>query len=110
MPGDVVKLAAGDLVPADARLIDARDLFVNQALLTGEPYPAEKHACDLAGEIAQPDEETNLVFMGTSVVSGTATALACRTGKRRASAASPPSLPTAGHRMPSRSGCASSGS
>ena len=81
VPGDVVKLSAGDLVPADARLIAARDLFVNQALLTGEPYPAEKHACDLAGEIAQPDEETNLVFMGTSVVSGTATALACRTGK-----------------------------
>ena len=54
MPGDVVKLAAGDLVPADARLINARDLFVNQALLTGEPYPAEKHACDLAGETAQP--------------------------------------------------------
>ena len=81
VPGDVMKLAAGDLVPADARLIAARDLFVNQALLTGEPYPAEKHACDLAGEIAQPDEETNLVFMGTSVVSGTATALACRTGK-----------------------------
>ena len=81
VPGDVVKLAAGDIVPADARLIAARDLFVNQALLTGEPYPAEKHACDLAGEIAQPDEETNLVFMGTSVVSGTATALACRTGK-----------------------------
>ena len=81
VPGDVVKLCAGDVVPADARLIAARDIFVNQALLTGEPYPAEKHARDLTGEIAQPDEETNLVFMGTSVVSGTATAVACRTGK-----------------------------
>ncbi|MGZ5914566.1 MAG: HAD-IC family P-type ATPase [Hyphomicrobium sp.] len=81
VPGDVVRLSAGDIVPADARLIAARDLFVNQALLTGEPYPAEKHACDLAGEIAQPDEETNLVFMGTSVVRGAATAVACRTGK-----------------------------
>ena len=81
VPGDVVRLSAGDIVPADARLIAARDLFVNQALLTGEPYPAEKHACDLAGETAQPDEETNLVFMGTSVVSGAATAVACRTGK-----------------------------
>jgi Mg2+-importing ATPase len=81
VPGDVVKLAAGDIVPADCRLIKSRDLFVNQALLTGEPYPAEKHAGDLAGEIAEPDEETNCVFMGTSVVSGTASALVCRTGR-----------------------------
>src|SRR5262245_16307152 len=44
VPGDVVKLCAGDLVPADARVIEARDFFVNQALLTGEPYPVEKHA------------------------------------------------------------------
>src|SRR3954471_14733125 len=42
VPGDVVRLAAGDLVPADCRLIEARDLFVNQAMLTGEPFPAEK--------------------------------------------------------------------
>lgn len=81
VPGDVVKLAAGDIVPADCPLIKSRDLFVNQALLTGEPYPAEKHAGDLAGEIAEPDEETNCVFMGTSVVSGTASALVCRTGR-----------------------------
>jgi Mg2+-importing ATPase len=45
VPGDVVNLSAGDIVPADSRLIKARDLFVNQALLTGEPYPAEKHPC-----------------------------------------------------------------
>src|SRR5512135_2062532 len=44
VPGDVVLLAAGDLVPADGRVLDARDLFVNQALLTGESYPVEKHA------------------------------------------------------------------
>ena len=42
VPGDVVRLAVGDLVPADCRLIEARDLFVNQSMLTGEPYPAEK--------------------------------------------------------------------
>ncbi len=78
VPGDVVKLAAGDIVPADSRLIKSRDLFVNQALLTGEPYPAEKHD----GEVPeQSTEETNLVFMGTSVVSGNATALVCRTGR-----------------------------
>jgi P-type Mg2+ transporter len=81
VPGDIVKLAAGDIVPADCRLVKSRDLFVNQALLTGEPYPAEKHDDDLAGEIAQPDEATNCVFMGTSVVSGIASALVCRTGK-----------------------------
>jgi Mg2+-importing ATPase len=44
VPGDVVLLAAGDLVPADGRLLEARDFFVNEALLTGESYPAEKHA------------------------------------------------------------------
>ncbi|HXI54837.1 MAG TPA: cation-transporting P-type ATPase, partial [Polyangia bacterium] len=44
VPGDVCVLSAGDLVPADARLLEARDLFVNQSLLTGEPYPIEKHA------------------------------------------------------------------
>ena len=46
VPGDVVLLAAGDLVPADGRLLEARDFFVNEALLTGESYPAEKHARD----------------------------------------------------------------
>src|SRR5262249_19683558 len=46
VPGDVVRLAAGDLAPADCRLLESRDLFVNQALLTGEPYPVEKQATD----------------------------------------------------------------
>jgi Mg2+-importing ATPase len=50
VPGDVVLLAAGDLVPADGRLLEARDFFVNEALLTGESYPAEKHARDEGGE------------------------------------------------------------
>ena len=48
VPGDVVELRAGHIVPGDCRLLAARDLFVNQALLTGEPYPVEKHAVDLA--------------------------------------------------------------
>src|SRR5450432_2080811 len=48
VPGDVVELIAGDLVPADSRLLESRDLFVNQALLTGEPYPAEKVVEDTA--------------------------------------------------------------
>ena len=72
--GDVVRLSSGDILPADCRLISARDLFVNQALLTGEPYPVEKHAGDVSGEV------TNVAFMGTSVVSGTGSALVCRTG------------------------------
>ncbi len=55
VPGDIVELIAGDLVPADARLLESRDLFVNQALLTGEPYPAEKHASDAAPGTDKPD-------------------------------------------------------
>lgn len=79
VPGDVVRLIAGDLVPADGRLIEARDLFVNQALLTGEPYPAEKHAVDLPHAV-DPGGATNTLFMGTSVISGTGVAVILRTG------------------------------
>ena len=75
VPGDVVHLSAGDIVPADGRLLESRDLFVNQALLTGEPYPAEKQADDTAA---------SAVFMGTSVISGTAVMLVCRTAARTA--------------------------
>ncbi len=78
-PGDVVLLAAGDLVPADGRVLEARDLHVNQALLTGEPYPAGKRPGDLPGTVGMPGA-TNAVFMGTSVVSGSARVLICRTG------------------------------
>jgi Mg2+-importing ATPase len=81
VPGDVIELIAGDLVPADARLIESRDLFVNQALLTGESYPSEKHAADLAGPPGDADAASNLVFAGTSVISGTATAVICLTGR-----------------------------
>ena len=74
VPGDVVRLAAGDLVPADCRLIEARDLFVNQAMLTGEPYPAEKRVDASAPRRGMPGEAVNAVFMGTSVISGSAVA------------------------------------
>ena len=89
VPGDVVTLAAGDLVPADADLIDARALFVNQALLTGEPYPAAKRAGGpgtAAGEVAPGDvaAATGRVFMGSSVISGAATAVVTETGARTA--------------------------
>jgi Mg2+-importing ATPase len=84
VPGDIVELIAGDLVPADARLLESRDLFVNQALLTGEPYPAEKQASNAALGAENPAGASNAVFAGTSVISGTATIVICRTGGKTA--------------------------
>jgi len=80
VPGDIVRLAAGDRVPADARLLEARDLHVQQAALTGESMPAEKDADDIEVAPRQPADARNVVFLGTSVVSGTATALVVATG------------------------------
>lgn len=79
VPGDVIELRAGDLVPADARVLEARDCFVNQALLTGESYPVEKRATEVAAGTEMAAAE-NALFMGTSVVGGMARALVCRTG------------------------------
>jgi P-type Mg2+ transporter len=78
--GDVVLLAAGDLVPADGRLLEARDFFVNEALLTGESYPAEKHARDEGVESTEVAEATNAAFMGSSVMNGSAKLFVCATG------------------------------
>lgn len=78
VPGDVILLAAGDLVPADGRLLEAKDFFVNQALLTGEPYPVEKKLGELPNE-TEILSATNTVLRGTSVVSGTAKVLICET-------------------------------
>ena len=80
VPGDIVRLAAGDRVPADARLLEARDLHVQQAALTGESMPAEKDADDIDVAPRQPADARNVIFFGTSVVSGTATALVVATG------------------------------
>ncbi|WP_370674314.1 magnesium-translocating P-type ATPase [Pleomorphomonas sp. PLEO] len=80
VPGDIVELIAGDLVPADGRLIASRDLFVNEALLTGEAYPAEKSVGDFSTAATSPTGATNAVFAGTSVISGTASVLICQTG------------------------------
>jgi Mg2+-importing ATPase len=77
VPGDVVRLAAGDLVPADGIVLEARDFFVNQAQLTGEPYPVEKRPA--ASPPTGADDE-NGVFMGSSVVSGAATMRVLATG------------------------------
>ena len=81
VPGDVVQLSAGDRVPADGRVLEARDFFVSQSLLTGEPYPVEKHA-DEAVAGPDPDTASNAVFMGSSVISGSALLLVCLTGRR----------------------------
>jgi len=82
VPGDVVMLGAGDLVPADGRLIATRDLFVNQALLTGESYPVEKSTAD--GDAREMTQATNAAFAGTSVISGYGTMVVCRTGRASA--------------------------
>lgn len=77
--GDVIHLSAGDLVPADARLLQTSDLHVQQSALTGESMPAEKRACPDMLACGGPRSES-LVFLGTSVLSGTATAVVFATG------------------------------
>ena len=80
VPGDLVVLSAGDLVPADLRVLSCKDLFVNQAALTGESEPVEKSDRLPDAAPAEPLEAADLVFMGTSVVSGMALCLAVATG------------------------------
>jgi len=79
-PGDILHLGAGDIVPADVRLVSSKDLFVNQTALTGEALPVEKHAPRLDKLPQNPIEITNVCFMGTNIESGTATAVAILTG------------------------------
>jgi P-type Mg2+ transporter len=78
--GDVALLAAGDLVPCDGRVLEAKDFFVNQALLTGEAFPVEKSPAESPGE-PEVLAAANTVLLGTSVISGTAKVLMCRTGQ-----------------------------
>ncbi|MDD2925421.1 magnesium-translocating P-type ATPase [Rhodoferax sp.] len=80
MPGDVVLLSAGSLIPADGVVLQARDCFVNQAVLTGETFPVEKRPGAVAAK-ASLAERANCVFMGTSVSSGTAQVLVTQTGQ-----------------------------
>ena len=82
VPGDIVRLTAGDMVPADVRVLTAKDLFLNQAALTGESVPVEKKAPPASGEISNPLDLPNIGFLGTSVESGTATAVVLHTGKQ----------------------------
>ena len=80
VPGDIVQLSAGSLIPADGVVLDGKDFFVSQAVLTGETYPVEKKN-EPVSEKAGINERTNCVFMGTSVRSGSGKVLIVKTGK-----------------------------
>ena len=82
VPGDVIKLSAGDMIPGDVRVLSCKDLFVSQGSLTGESLPVEKfHDPETKTEVStSPTEIKNTCFMGTSVQSGTATAVVVTTG------------------------------
>jgi Mg2+-importing ATPase len=82
VPGDIIRLAAGDMVPADVRVLTAKDLFLNQAALTGESMPVEKKAAPTSGEIRNPLELPNTCFLGSNVESGTASAVVIYTGDK----------------------------
>lgn len=83
VPGDVIQLAAGDMIPADVRIIQSKDLFVSQAMLTGESVPVEKIAhADLDAAAISVLELNNACFMGTNIVSGSATAMIVNTGDK----------------------------
>lgn len=80
VPGDIVDLFAGDMIPADIRILSCKDFFLNQAALTGEAFPIEKSA-EIPGEQVDPVAPmSNMAFMGSSVVSGTAVAVVVKTG------------------------------
>lgn len=84
VPGDVVLLAAGDMIPADLRIVESKDLFVSQSTLTGESIPIEKTAVltghqHRTGSVVELD---NICFMGSTVISGTARAIVIETGNR----------------------------
>jgi P-type Mg2+ transporter len=80
VPGDIIKLAAGDMIPGDVRLLSLKDLFVSQGSLTGESLPVEKFHDPETQKESSPTELKNTCFMGTSVQSGTATAVVVTTG------------------------------
>lgn len=80
VPGDIIRLAAGDMVPADVRVLSAKDLFLNQSALTGESLPIEKKADATSTDIQNPLELPNICFLGSNVESGSATAVVIHTG------------------------------
>lgn len=81
VPGDIILLSAGDMIPADVRIMQSKDLFVSQAILTGEALPVEKtEAANKKANKISPLDLDNVCFMGTNVVSGTAQAIVVNTG------------------------------
>lgn len=80
--GDIIFLNAGDIIPADARLIEAKDFFVNQSSLTGESFPVEKTATELQSKNTSLTELTNMVFSGSNVTTGSAKAILVQTGNK----------------------------
>ena len=80
VPGDILLLSAGDIIPADSRLLESNSLFVNEATLTGETFPAEKTVSVLPAT-TELSQRTNSLFMGTDVVSGSARAVGVHTGR-----------------------------
>ncbi|MDH6259087.1 HAD-IC family P-type ATPase [Bradyrhizobium sp. BR13661] len=82
VPGDVVRLSAGDMIPADLRLLEAKDLFVNQSALTGESMPSEKHAQPTSADCQDAFDLPNICFMGANVVSGYGTGVIAQTGSK----------------------------
>lgn len=78
--GDILVLNAGDLIPADARIIESKDFFVNQSSLTGEAFPVEKSEADPTAKGDDITSLTNILFSGTSVITGTALAVVTATG------------------------------
>jgi len=82
VPGDIVLLSAGDMVPADVRIISAKDLFINNSALTGESIPIEKNFVPTIATIENPLELSNICFLGSNVVSGSATCIVITTGNK----------------------------
>ncbi len=80
VPGDIIHLSAGDMIPGDVRVLASKDLFVSQGSLTGESLPVEKFHDPETKDVSSPIELKNVCFMGTSVESGTATAVVVTTG------------------------------
>ncbi len=82
VPGDIIRLAAGDMVPADVRVLSAKDLFLNQAALTGEAMPVERKSDPAPADIENPLDLPNFCFLGSNVESGSAIAVVVHTGER----------------------------
>ena len=81
VPGDIIYLSAGDIIPGDSLIIESREIFVDEAAFTGETYPVEKNSCILPFD-TQLSKRSNSLFMGAHVVSGKATALVITTGRQ----------------------------